>query len=177
MADLTPLTSVFTQAGLVLAVGTKITIETLNKIVDNTGFNWLGGRHPMVEAFGITEIPFTPSDEVEEGELYPPIDFEVEISTRHSGVNQFTKSDSYNVFLSSKYSLSAIAYLNSDYTESQDSEDENIQTDISQAYGKLISTDVAEKTPTSFTIRLNFPKPTPTLVPTTFSVGWFAKGW
>ena len=48
--------SVFTSVGLIFIAGAKITKTKLNQIVRNTGFNWLGGRHPMRESFGIVDV-------------------------------------------------------------------------------------------------------------------------
>ena len=97
MSNLDPLNSDFTTDGLSLLPGVKLTKSLLNKIVNNTGWNWLGGRYPMVEAFGKLDFTLEEVNQNDQG-LTDNIEISVEIESRIQGVHQFTRGDSYNVF-------------------------------------------------------------------------------
>ena len=188
--DLIPLTSMFTTVGLVLSAGTKITREILNKVSNNTGFNWLGGRHPMRESFGIaevilasreltddqintldnTDIPYSVVDSMTG--LVPPVDAEVIIPKRLEGVRQFSTKDSYQVF------LTMITGIRPRYLINQGDENFNRLFAINEGYFNLYIVSVVSQDFDRFVIRFDMPQPQ--IIGNgivNYKIAWFAKGW
>ena len=187
MANLNPFNSVFTTLGILVASGTKVTMSILNQIVNNTGYNWLGGRHPMRESYGLSEIVFPEIIDEDTGNpvapdtigeyRYEPVDLEVSLSDRASGVTQFTHSQSYHVFISDAFpfGLSYVELPDIENGGGSGSEDTAmVAEEIPYQYVRQI--DVVEKTPTKFTIRYYIPRVT-SFPLSTINVEWHAKGW
>ena len=171
MADLTPLTSVFTSAGLLLETGAKVTMEILNKVVDNTGFNWMGGRHPMRESIGILDVERTDLQSGEDTSIHAGVNVEVFLSSRSSGVAQFSSGETYNVQCTMQ-SGRDISY-NVDRNENDDLD---ASYGIDSNYYDITSVVVVDQEFDRFTIRLEIPQPfLPN--PTTYRIAWIAKGY
>lgn len=170
MADMTPLTSVFNSANMILGRGFKITMEYLNKLANNTGFNWRGGRYPMREAFGVIEIDYEDLEVDTSGDIDVAIAVkkEVDISDRTAGTYRFSKGNSYQVF------LTMTSPIDLDYDSDEDA--------ILDAF----NIDILSQTETSFEIRFDIPFPTDAPVGLSedgnlrtqpYRILWFAKGW
>lgn len=171
MSDLTPFTSVFTSAGLLLEAGAKVTMGILNKVVRNTGFNWMGGRHPMRESIGVLDVPHTDLEENNDSELYGAAEIEVMLSSRFSGVVQFTSENSYEVIcvLEGGRDIS--------YNVARDDHDDlEAIIRIDSNYYDLVSITVVKREHDRFTVRLDIPQPF-LPIPTTYTIAWLAKGY
>ena len=179
----------FKTAGLLLSAGTKITRSIINDIAENTAFNWLGGRHPMRESFGVTsaglvsqtaseatidsfrdnDIPFA---KVDESGLAPAIDIEVLLSSRVNGVRQFTTPDSYQVYI--RLITGVVPNTRIDFGSPSFSE----TYDLYKGIANLYTLTVVSKESDSFIARVDFPQPD--LIDIQFrnlQIEWFAKGW
>ena len=172
MADMNPFSSVFTVAHMILDAGFKVTIDKLNELANNTGFNWLGGRHPMRESFGVLTIPTASlsgfaSTSDRNPEPGDPIREEIEIASRQRGVHQFSRSDSYQVFATM---ASPVSIQYSSVRAGSEDEDVNVLEN-------LLSLDVISQTPDSFTIQFDLPSPAFFGALTNLNIAWFAKGW
>ena len=163
MPDMIPTDSEFSFSNMRLGRGFKITMEYLNRLANNTGFNWRGGRHPMREAFGIAEIDFADLEIDTSGAIDTviPVIETIDITDRVGGVFRFSKKDSYTVF------LTMITVINVDYNASED------------ANLNLYNLDVISQEQDSFDMRFDiaFIGTTGADVSTPFRIGWFAKGW
>lgn len=166
-----PFTSAFTTAGLILAAGSKITMSMLNNIVNNTGFNWVGGRHPMRESLGIWAITVSDlegfaSTSNRNPEPGSPIRETIPFTSRHQGVVKFSGSETYEVFATAR---SSIQIQHSSVRADADDNDFVLEN--------LLSIDIVEKTPDSFTIQFDLPRPSTFGLLTHLDISWFAKGW
>ena len=191
MGDLSPFTSTFTTVGLLVSAGTKITRAILNQVAENTAFNWLGGRHPMRESFGITtvalsdgsrtlsqgELDIIENTEVAYGEandvgLVPAVDIEVAISARDQGIIQFSTGDSYEVF------LTLVTAIGPDYIINEGNQTFNTIFSIDKDFFNLYSLFVVSQDPNNFVIRFDMPQPhIPGGGLRLYEIAWFAKGW
>ena len=162
--------SVFTSIGLIFTAGAKITKTRLNQITRNTGFNWLGGRHPMRESFGSVSVTLT-EDDTDENGLYAPQEIDISISTRDGGVYQFTKSDSYQVFCVMETARKI------DFRINTGTEGFNALLDIPKDFFNMLSLTVVSQESDMFSIQLDIPQPYIQGSSLEMSVGWFAKGF
>ena len=164
MADLTPLTSVFTSLNMKLGSGFKITMEHLNKLAANTGFNWRGGKNPMRDAFGVIEITFddfdTQSVGVNINEALPVIKT-IRLSDRQDGVFRFSKKNSYVVF----FTIASVS---------------DIRREPNEDFTNILNVEVISQEIDSFEMRLDMPFLGSVVgvdASTTFKIKWFAKGY
>ena len=191
MGDLLPLTSTFTTVGLLLSEGTKVTRDILNNIVNNTGFNWLGGRHPMRESFGMTTVALSdgsrklskgeleiienddlPFGEADDDGLVPAVDIEVSLSTRLQGIKQFSTFDSYEVF------LTFVTGIGHNYRINEGTRTFNTIFSIDKDFFNLYTLSVVSQDPNNFVIRFDMPQPhIPGGGLRLYEIAWFAKGW
>lgn len=184
MSDLNPFTSTFTRLGLSFIRGAKITKEQLNQIVNNTGFNWLGGRHPMREAFGEFVVTLNlDTDEVEivigettttadlDNGLLSPIQAEISISSRIQGVSQFSAGHTYQTF------LTMVTARQINYVINTGQEAFETLLDIPKDFFNMTNLSVASQENDRFTLRLDVPQPQFSGGSTELTIGWFAKGY
>ena len=170
MANLDPLNSDFTTEGLGLAPGVKLTKTLLNKIANNTGWNWLGGRHPMFEAFGKIDFELEEVNLNDEG-LLENLEISVDISSRIQGANQFTRGDTYSVFCVLNVNRGIPVVIN------DGSEGFATLLDIHKDFFGMQNITVFDKQPESFKIRFDMPQPTFAGGTNEISLSWFAKGY
>ena len=173
MSDLDPFDStksIFTSVGLVFAAGAKLTKEKLNEVVRNTGFNWLGGRHPMRESFGVAVITLT-SDNVDGNRLVEPVRTEISISSRLEGVYQFTNDNSYQVYCVMNTARKI------DFIINQGEENFNTLFELPRDFFNMINVTVVSQERDSFTIQFNSPQLRDVSDSQELSIAWFAKGY
>ena len=170
MSNLDPFNSDFTTDGLSITPAVKLTKSLLNKIVSNTGWNWLGGRHPMLESFG--KLDFTLEEvNLNDESLNDNLEIEVEIQSRIYGVHQFTRGDSYHVFCI----LNVARHIN--VSLNNGAEGFNTLLDIPKDFFGMQNISVFDKQPESFKIRFDMPQPEFAGGLNEISLSWFAKGY